>query len=247
MLSTACTARRAGDSTYHASLEGQQRWSLHRGGVGRTLVACIVSMAVREFRDDSGRDWRAWEIKPEAIHPATKSEDWLADCYITGWIVFETLSGDEKRRLCPWPIRWMDESEVGLRELLKRAELVPPYRVKADRWSGPQPAFADTSKLADSPDVDITDLNVVRTFRYPGGRYWTVAVVTHPEDGGPPVLRFTAGARWIDFRNWRKDWLDQPDDVLVSMLRQSEPRRGSARPLPGAPRRRWDDEPEAPP
>src|SRR5687767_9303959 len=55
------------------------------------------SMSVREFRDDAGRRWRAWDIKPEEVRPVTRAEDYLADCYVTGWIVFETLSGSEKR------------------------------------------------------------------------------------------------------------------------------------------------------
>ena len=45
-------------------------------------------MAVREFSDERGLAWRAWEIKPEAIHPQTKAEHYLADCYTLDWIVF---------------------------------------------------------------------------------------------------------------------------------------------------------------
>jgi hypothetical protein len=203
-------------------------------------------MAFREFTDASGRRWRAWDIRPEAIHPVTKAEDYLADCFVTGWIVFETVSGDEKRRLCPWPMRWMDRTEEQLRELLARAELVPPHRRAEGSKSG---AFAFQNTVAaalDKPDdLDITDLQIVRTFKYPGGRYWTVGTVMLPEDGGPPVLRFTAGLRSIDLRSWPKDWADQPDDVLVSMLRRGAPRRISGPVGPGAPARRWDDRPEA--
>jgi hypothetical protein len=84
-------------------------------------------MAVRDFTDAKGRSWRAWDIKPETIHPVTRAEDYLAD-YLTGWIVFETEAGDEKRRLCPWPADWTERSEEQLRELLEMAELVPLYR-----------------------------------------------------------------------------------------------------------------------
>jgi hypothetical protein len=87
-------------------------------------------MAVREFSDKAGRVWRAWEIRPQNIHPATKSEDYLADCYITGWIVFETKREDEKRRLCPWPIDWASRSDDELRELLGRAELVRSSKMR---------------------------------------------------------------------------------------------------------------------
>jgi hypothetical protein len=197
-----------------------------------------ITMAVREFTDAGGREWRAWDIKPEDIRPVTKGEDFLADCYVTGWVVFETAAGDEKRRLCPWPIQWMNETERGLRALLARAEVVPPQRVRAERKSGAH------SLPAPASEADVTDLEVVRTFRYPKGRYWTVCVVSHPEDGGLPVLRFTAGLRHLDFRDWPKDWPDQPDDVLVAMLRRAAPRRETAAPAPNTPRRRWDDRPE---
>ena len=205
-----------------------------------------VAMAVREFTDDSGRKWRAWDIKPEAIHPVTKGEDYLADCYVTGWVVFQTVSGDEKRRLCPWPISWMDESERGLRKLLSRAELVPPHRVEAQREGGAESEMlrADLADVLDG-EPDVTDLEVVRTFKYPGGRFWTVSVVMHPEQGGPPVLRFTAGTRAIDLLRWPKDWTDQPDEKLVAMLRRAAPRREPSPPDSGSPRRRWDDQLQA--
>jgi len=202
-------------------------------------------MAVREFTDASGREWRAWDIKPEEIHPVTKAEDYLADCYVTGWVVFETKAGDEKRRLCPWPILWKDETERGLRLLLERAEVVPAHRVKAERANGAVAAEQrDTGEVSAMHEPDVTDLYVVRTFKYPGGRYWTVCVVTQPEDGGNPVLRFTSGIRSIDMRQWRMDWPDQPDEVLVQMLRRAAPRRTGAPAAAGAPRRRWDDDQE---
>lgn len=190
-------------------------------------------MAVREFRDISGRRWRAWEVKPEDIHPATKSEDYLADCYVTGWIVFETVSGDEKRRLCPWPINWTQESEAGLRRLLKQAELVPPHKSRGDQPAPPG---------EDKPDV--TDLGVVRTFRYPGGRVWTVCVVT--EIDGSAVLRFSSGVRSIDLSGWPKAWADEPDENLAVMLRRAAPRAPTTNFDRNTPRRRWNDHPPQP-
>jgi hypothetical protein len=199
-------------------------------------------MAVREFTDAGGRDWRAWDIKPEDIRPVTKGEDYLVDCYVCGWVVFETIAGDEKRRLCPWPIQWMNETERGLRALLARAEVVPPLRVRAERGSGSERARPAIS----IEEADVTDLEVVRTFKYPEGRYWTVCVVNRPEDGGRPVLRFTSGVRHIDAKAWQIDWADQPDDALAVMLRGAAPRKAAAAPVSGnMPRRRWDDRPEA--
>ena len=53
-------------------------------------------MAVREFTDSKGREWRAWDVTPDDLNARTKDEDYLAKLYYTGWIVFETKSGDEK-------------------------------------------------------------------------------------------------------------------------------------------------------
>lgn len=197
-------------------------------------------MAVREFRDDDGRDWRAWAITPESIEPVTRGEDYLADCFVTGWIVFETMDGREKRRLCPWPMRWANMTDDELRALLHRAEIIPQLDLTARHTGsavardGEEDGWTDGRGLDQSPTV--------RTFGYPGGRLWSVWVVRRPEDGGPPVLRFQAGARWIDLRRWPTDWATQPDDALVRLLRTAAPRaqngsNGDSR------RRRWTDNP----
>ena len=207
----------------------------------RTHCAWSRCMAVREFKDATGRLWRAWDIRPESIHPPTRAEDWLADCYVTGWIVFETFACDEKRRLCPWPMRWAEASDAELRELLAQSTLVPPQRDAEQREEGAiAPAIHAVENARADHELDVTDLDVVRTFRYPAGRFWTVCVMQHPEDDGPPVLRFASGIRHIDLKKWPKNWADQPDDVLVLMLRYAAPRRG-ARGAHGFPRRRWDD------
>ena len=198
-------------------------------------------MAVREFTDESGKQWRAWDIRPDSIHPQTRAEDYLAECYDVGWIVFETLSGDEKRRLCPYPSRWAQADEVDLREMLRRADAIAPHKLAAERLAGgeaaPKQPKVDTTGLA----PDVTDLEIVRSFRYPGGRWWTVCVVQHPEDNGLPVLRFTAGMRSIDLRTWPRDWADAPDNRLTEMLRLAAPRRPNPPTRPNEPRRRWND------
>lgn len=193
-------------------------------------------MAVREFIDGSGATWRVWCITPEAIHPVTRAEDYLADCYQLGWLVFETTTGDRKRRLCPFPKDWDELDDRTLGELLGRAEIVPRRKLARDHED-----VADQPSAPATPaQPDLTDLAVVRSFRYPGGRLWSVAVVPHSDIAPGPVLRFTAGARNIDLVNWPEDWPDLPDEQLVDLLRHGAP-RDVVRYGPEIPRRRYND------
>lgn len=201
-------------------------------------------MAVREFDDERGKRWRVWCITPEAIHPATRAEDYLADCYQLGWLVFETTSGDDKRRLCPFPKEWQGASDQEMRELLSKAEAVPTRKLSRERSTEQQqrsPSDAAVAQDADDP-ADLTDLTVVRSFRYPGGRLWTAAVANPTSGSSGTVLRFTAGARTIDLKSWPHDWADLPDERLVDLLRHA-----IDRPImtytPETPRRRYDDPP----
>src|SRR5258708_39794518 len=120
-------------------------------------------MAVREFTDEHGVAWRAWDIRPEAIHPQTRGEDYLADCYVVGWIVFETASGNEKRRLCPWPTKWARASVGQLREMLARAEPVPRRKLEAERQVVAAGTAAGLS--GSEPAADVTHGHVVRACR----------------------------------------------------------------------------------
>ena len=177
-------------------------------------------MPVREFVDSTGAEWRAWEITPDAISPPTRGEDYLADCYQLGWVVMETKRGDRRVRLCPIPRDWHRLSDIALEELLRHGEVLP-----ARTASGREP---------------IADMAVVRSFRYPGGRVWTVSVTPHPAKRGHRVLRFSAGARSIDLEEWPTDWADLPDEQLTVMLRRAAP-RGVLPEAPATRRRRWDD------
>lgn len=213
-------------------------------------------MAVREFTDSRGRNWRVWEVIPESINPRTKEEDYLASMYITGWLVFETTEEDDKRRLYPVPARWTELPVAELEVLLQKAEIVPPRKLDAQKKTGDAAArdmeraseFAE--RAADEPDQtrksasdetpDITDLEVQRIFRYPGGRLWAVALRQEGR-GGRPVLRFTTGSRDIDLRDWPKDWPDYDDEKLVELLRDAAPRPPTGYLGAQTPRRRYND------
>ena len=60
-------------------------------------------MPAREFKDGRGSEWRVWDVRPDDLNARTKDEDFLAQLYYTGWIVFESKAGSDKRRLILFP------------------------------------------------------------------------------------------------------------------------------------------------
>lgn len=209
-------------------------------------------MAVREFRDSKGVDWRAWDITPESIHPLTRAEDYLDDCYRDGWVVFESTDGKDRRRLCPPPSGWSEFSTAELEDMLARADVVrrgSSGRKTSDdgapRAAAPTPTPALTVRrgAAGLPSLDL--FGVARTFEYPRGRTWVVCLYEHiAKDGrAKPVLRFTTGIRTTDADHIPPNWADLEEEDLIRLLRESTPRPRDAK--PAAPHRRHGDQPEA--
>ena len=206
-------------------------------------------MAVREFTDPEGRQWRAWDITPESIHPQTKIEDYLADCYQDGWVVFEALDGSDKRRLYPPPRGWDTLPDGELLRLLARAERIPLTKLARQRTVvGETPASlpkwtrrADDHSPSEESVIDVTDLRVVRSFLYPGGRLWSASLAPNPMGTGGQVLRFSAGARHLDVENYPREWPDYPDERLVDLLRSAGVRRPGSTPPAGLEGRRYTD------
>lgn len=187
-------------------------------------------MALREFADRAGRKWRAWDVTAAAIHPATRSEDYMRD-YLDGWLAFESVDGLAKCRLTPIPGGWATATIEELEHWLHEADAV-----RGDRGSG---AFGRASaEVASNPLLGTNPVapsarGPVRTFRFPGGRYWTVteyhpSAATHgagADDGrSHRVLRFMSGARALDLTPWPADWANLSDAELVELLTESFPR-----------------------
>ena len=87
-------------------------------------------MAYREFTDEGGTSWRAWDTYPGSaanVRPGFEG----------GWLGFECEG--ERRRLAPVPAGWEEASDDDLRAMLARAQPNRPARAAPD---GPAPAPA---------------------------------------------------------------------------------------------------------
>lgn len=209
-------------------------------------------MAQREFTDRSGRAWRVWEIGEESELPEVRASTDYSPSVRTGWLLFESRDGLERRRLHAIPSEWIDAGVAELERLRDAAEVVPvpgggggggaargaasgatpPSGVSAVRRTTPRPR----------PPAE-----VLRSFLYPGGRLWTVSEqIAQPvaADGSPlparTVLRFTAGVRSLDLLAWPDEWATYDEGGLADLLWRSFP-RDPARQLPTAHRRRRGD------
>lgn len=106
----------------------------------------------RTFLDDSARLWNAWDVLPvwgerrraerrnsgsgvAARRPERRVHDRRHDRGLrialpprlaSGWLAFEC--GAERRRVAPIPEGWTELDEHGLRELWRRADVLPPRR-----------------------------------------------------------------------------------------------------------------------
>ena len=196
-------------------------------------------MALRDFADGAGRQWRVWDVTAEAIHPATRGEDYMRD-YLEGWLAFESADGLAKCRLTPIPHNWASASVPDLEQWLRDAQ-----SVRGERSSGAHGRAS--AEVASHPHLSVDMRAPVRTFRFPGGRFWTVTECAATALAGPNevaphrVLRFMSGARALDVSSWPGDWASLPDEELAELLAGSFPRH-SAESEDVAHRRRGDAE-----
>jgi hypothetical protein len=203
-----------------------------------TRSALRPCMALREFTASDGRLWRVWDVRPETMHPATRTEDYLS-AYLEGWLVFEAADESAKCRLHPIPPGWADADDAALEKMLHRAETI-----RGERTSGPHARVAadDVEVARPAPRSDEAD-SQVRGFRFPKGRFWSVAEWSTSVSGSAgvtrTVLRFTAGTRSLDLTEWPPDWRNFSDAQLAALLVSSFPRPG--RPNPTQFRRRASD------
>jgi hypothetical protein len=93
---------------------------------------------VREFRTASGSEWRVWEVRPGAGGRPSKAELYPAD-YANGWLAFELLQGEGRKRLPNFRPEWCDAADSDLERLLGEAVDVP--KRKRAPPQGPDPGL----------------------------------------------------------------------------------------------------------
>lgn len=190
-------------------------------------------MAVREFTDSKGIEWRAWDVTPEHMHPATRTEDFMSNLQ-DGWLAFESATG--KRRLsAPYPADWTTYRIPDLEALCARAK--PATRRAALTDTGKQRALAASA----TEQQAMRSANAERTFRSPRGREWTVRVHECLDRDGADemVLRFTTDDIIVELKNWPADWQSASVEDFALMLLDADPPR--RRKKGDGPQRRYDD------
>ena len=81
---------------------------------------------VREFSDSEGNLWRAWPVTPGVARTARQTR-YLGE-FQQGWICFESLDSQTRRRLPCARSRWDETDDAGLETLLRQAITAPERR-----------------------------------------------------------------------------------------------------------------------
>ena len=190
-------------------------------------------MAVREFTDSEGIEWRVWAVTPMHLHPVTRGEDYMMGLQ-DGWLVFESRA--EKRRLeAPYPAEWTTCGIAQLEALCRRAQPVVWRHAQA----------IDESRAVKPPDEIesevVNDFKARRTFLSPRGREWTVRVHECLDRFGAEqkVLRFTSGDVVMELSQWPDDWRTASVEQFAMLLLDANPPR--RRGVGTGPQRRRED------
>ena len=84
--------------------------------------------AIREFTDRDGRAWRVWAVTPS--HSRSSRREANLGEFEQGWLAFETLDEDMRKRLPHYPADWSTMSDAKLQELLGLALEAPTRRTE---------------------------------------------------------------------------------------------------------------------
>ena len=124
---TSSEIRQLEDKLLAAAAAAEHTLALRRRVPVRTAQADVpesdLTLRVREFRDRTGRVWRAWPVTPVRTRGG-RSERYLGD-YHEGWVCFEAADNSARRRLPQRPPRWSELDESELAQLLDQAISAP--------------------------------------------------------------------------------------------------------------------------
>lgn len=85
-------------------------------------------MAHRQFQDETGRKWEAWDVHPSTVEVRLYAESARRATFPlppelrAGWLAFQCC--DESRRLAPIPAHWDRLSDLELVELASAANRI---------------------------------------------------------------------------------------------------------------------------
>ena len=185
-------------------------------------------MALREFRDANGVEWRVWATIPAAAALVKVASGSLGNLE-GGWLTFECVDG--RKRLAPFPSNWDTLPDAELERFCGEAKAPPPRRVA-------RPASASSEAGAARGSTDLTALDPstpARTFTGASGRLWRVTEherVAGREEAGVArasaqfVLRFTSDSEVLELTEYPMAWARLADAQLLRLIRQAERVRG---------------------
>lgn len=110
--------QRGSEGKQEADIEGA------RDDRGEANAATQPTIKLREFRDSEGRLWRAWPVTPGRARTGGTAGRYLGEFH-KGWICFEALESNARRRLPKQPEHWTELQEPELCQLLDQAVNAP--------------------------------------------------------------------------------------------------------------------------
>jgi hypothetical protein len=100
----------------------------HRRHQGETATGAET---IREFTDRDGKAWRVWAVTPTRATDSRRTAN-LGE-FEQGWLAFETLDENQRKRLPHYPADWVTMSDEKLQDLLGLALEAPTRRLDARR------------------------------------------------------------------------------------------------------------------
>lgn len=100
-------------------------------GAPEPTPAATPPTRVREFRTKSGSEWRVWEVRPGAGGRPRKVDLYPPD-YLQGWLAFEALQDERRKRLPKFAPEWNSVTDSDLETLLEQAVEVPKRKPRSD-------------------------------------------------------------------------------------------------------------------